>query len=98
MVKDGHHEGVIREIAPGKPEHKDDENLSETGNDDFYNEFSDKSGIKKNANLSKQNIPGTEQCPFCFAMNVTSPTQYCPMCRIEMTEATRNYLASGKMP
>jgi len=93
MVKDGYHEGVIREIAWVNQSTDMMKTYLKLGNDDIYNEFLDKTGIKKKAELSKQNIP--KQCPFCFAMN--SPiAQHCHMCGIEMTEQARNYKESWK--
>jgi len=93
MVKDGYHEGVIREIAWANQNTNMMKTYLKLGNDDIYNEFLDKTGIKKKADLSKQNVP--KQCPFCFAMN--SPVaQHCHMCGIQLTEEARNYQESWK--
>jgi site-specific recombinase XerD len=93
MVKDGYHEGVIREIAWANQNTNMMKTYLKLGNDDIYNEFLDKTGVKKKADLSKQNVP--KQCPFCFAMN--SPiAQHCHMCGIQLTEEARNYQESWK--
>lgn len=93
MVKDGYHEGVIREIAWANQNTDMMKTYLKLGNDDIYNEFLDKTGVKKKAELSKMNVP--KQCPFCFAMN--SPVaQHCHMCGIQLTEEARNYHENWK--
>ncbi|MFA5236230.1 MAG: hypothetical protein WC362_00030 [Methanoregula sp.] len=62
------------------------------GKDDVYNEFLDKSGIKKKLDAARQNIP--IQCPYCFAMNPIA--QHCHMCGIDLTEQARNYKENWK--
>ncbi|MDD4138012.1 MAG: hypothetical protein PHT99_09005 [Methanoregula sp.] len=65
MVKDGHHEGVIREIARANQNTKIMKTCLKPGNDDFYNEFSDKTGIKKmqisQNRTSRNNAPSVLQ-------------------------------------
>ena len=93
MVKDGYQEGVIREMAWANQSTNMMKTYLKLGSDDIYNEFLDKTGIKKKPEISKQNVP--QQCPFCFAMNSPIST-HCHMCGIELTEEARNYKESWK--
>lgn len=93
MARDGYQESVIKEVAWANQNTTMMKIYMKLGSEDVYNEFLEKSGIRKKQEAARQKIP--IQCPFCFAMN--SPVaQHCHMCGMELTEQARNYRENWK--